>query len=406
MHQVPFAAQAGAFASAFASAFSIACLVASVTPTAALADCTLRPTRPAETAFNARAMAALVAALPPAPSGVVATDARPFDFKNPPGIYEVLCEGSKEGEFSITARRQYIRRHSEAERKYWSARYDDITAQFHALKKLPPERLAEQQQLRQQSNAAWQAMRDAEKAGDKAGAQAGNARYRGLRDQADAMNAQHEAGVQAQTRELHQRRTAIDLENQRVDVVIGMNLQRLPRAAEGTVVGSHGAASTGKSAGLKVHNIAWSASGGDGPLRQALTAALERSRLQALLGQPLPSEAASEALALAAKAAPPEVPDLQSSVQAGVAANTASAGPASAGTGAAPPSAVAAAATAPPVALPAAPPVASQVAPVAPAAPATTQTTQAPPPAQPPPAPSALKKASEAVNGLRGLLGR
>ena len=382
MHLIPFAARTAACTAArtgaCAAAFAAACLVAGMTPTAAWADCTTRPTRPAETAFNARAMAALVAALPPAPSGVVATDARPFDFKNPPGIYEVLCEGSKEGEFSITARRQYIRKHSEAERKYWSARYDDITAQFHALKKLPPERLAEQQQLRQQSNAAWQAMRDAEKAGNKEAAQAGNARYRSLRDQADAMDAQHASGVEAQTRELNQRRTTIDLENQRVDVAIGMNLQRLPQPDKGTVVGSHGAASAGKSSGLKVHNIAWSASGGDGPLRQALAAALERARLQELLGQALPGEAASEALAMAAKAAPPVVPDLPESLQAGVAATTASAGPAAPA----------------PVAAPQTPPVA-QAAPPA----------QAPPPAQAA-APSPLKKASEAVNALRGLLGR
>ncbi len=82
-----------------------ACAAACLASAAAFADCESRPARPAETAFNARAMAALVAVLPPAPAGVVAVGARPFDFKSPPGIYEVLCDFSKESEFSITARR-------------------------------------------------------------------------------------------------------------------------------------------------------------------------------------------------------------------------------------------------------------------------------------------------------------
>ena len=342
--------------------FAVACL----TSTAAFADCELRKTRPAETAFNARAMAALVAALPPAPAGVVAVDAKPFDFKNPPAIYEVLCQGSKEGEFSITARRQYTRKHSEAERKYWSAQYDAVTAQFHALKKTPPDKATEQQVLRQQSNAAWQATRDAEKAGDKTAAQASDEKYRSLRNQADAIDAQHVASVKTQLSELDRRRIAIDLERQQVEVVVGMNLQRLPTANERAVVGSHGAASPGKSVGLRVHNLAWSAVGADGTLRQSLAAAMNGARLQALVGQPLPSEAESEAVA--AKATPTLVPDLPASALAGA-------------TIAATPTTTAPTATA-----------------TATAAPAT-------PPAQPPAA-EPVKKAAEAVNLLRGLLGR
>ena len=354
--------------------FAVACLAS----TAAFADCTLRATRPAETAFNARAMAAVVAALPPAPAGVVAVDAKPFDFKNPPAIYEVLCQGSKEGEFSITARRQYTRKHSEAERKYWSAQYDRVTAQFHALKKTPPDKAAEQQLLRQQSNAAWQATRDAEKAGDKTAAQASDAQYRSLRDRADAIDAQHQASVKPQLSELDQRRIAIDLERQQVDVVIGMNLQRLPRPGSDDTGGIHdafGAASPGKSAGLKVHNVSFSVRGPDGPLRQALAAVIDRARLQALLGQPLPSEAESEAAA--AKAVPTRVPDLPASALAAAAAPTTTTATATTAT-------AATAATAAPAA------------PGAPAAPATPAT----PPAEP------IKKAAEAVNLLRGLLGR
>ena len=357
-----------------------ACLAACLTSTAAFADCELRKTRPAETAFNARAMAALVAALPPVPAGVVAVNTKPFDFKNPPAIYEVLCQGSKEGEFSITAQRQYVRKHSEAERKYWKAQYDRVTAQFHALSKTPPDKAAEQQLLRQQSNAAWQAMRDAEKAGDKTAAQASDAKYRSLRDQADAIDAQHKDGVQSQLSELDRRRIAIELERQQVDIVLSMNRQRLTRPNSDDSGGIHdafGAASPGKSAGLKVHNVSFSVRGPDGPLRQALAAAIDRARLQALLGQPLPSEAESEAAA--AKAVPTRVPDLPASALA-AAAPTATTTTATAATAATP-------------------------APAAPAAPATPATPPAPSPA-PPPSAEPVKKAAEAVNLLRGLLGR
>ena len=346
--------------------------------TVAFADCTSRKTRPAETAFNARAMAALVAALPPAPAGVVTVDAKAFDFKNPPAIYEVLCEGSKEGEFSITARRQYVRKHSPAERSYWSAQYDAVTAQYQALKKTPPDKAAEQQVLHQQSNAAWKAMRDAEKAGDKTAAQANDEKYRSLRNQANAIDAQHEASVQPQLSELAQRRAAIDLERQRVDVEISMNLQRLPTANASAVVGSHGAASPGKSVGLKVHNVAWSAVGADGTLRQTLAAVLERARLQALVGQPLPSEAESETVA--ANATPTPVPDLPASALAGTTAATA----ATASVTASPTTTTAAAAA---------------------AVPATPATPSAQPPA-PPAAAEPVKKAVETVNKLRGLFGR
>ena len=226
-------------------AAAAACVAPGLASSAAWADCETRKTRPAETAFNARAMAALASALPPAPVGVVAVDALPFDFKNPPGIRAVLCDGSEEGEFSITARRQYVRKPSEADRTHWSARYDRVTAQFHALKKTPPE-----------------------KAGDKAAVQASDEKYRSLRDQADRIDAPHQDSVRPQLSELDQRRIAIDLERQQVDIMLSMNL--------------------GKSVGLKVHNDSFGVVGADGTLRQAL------------VGKPLPSEAGPEAAAATA----------------------------------------------------------------------------------------------------------
>ena len=161
--------------------------------------------------------------------------------------------------------------------------------------------------------------------------------------------------------------------------MIAMNLQRLPAASERAVVGSHGVASPGKSVGLKVHNVAWSAVGADGTLRQALAAAMERARLQSLVGQPLPSEA--ESSAVAAKTMPPVVPDLPATALA------AAPGPGPATTTAATPGALTAATVKP-----------ARAAPAAPAAPAT-------PPAQPTAAESA-KRAVDAVNQLRGLFGR
>ena len=379
-----------------------ACMAACMASSAAFADCTLRATRPAETAFNSRAMAALVAALPPLPAGVVEVDAKPYDFKQALAIREVLCEGTKEGEFSVTARRQYIRKHSESERRQLQAQYDALTAQFHALNKTPPDKAAEQQTLRQQSNAAWQAMRDAEKAGDKTAAKVSDEKYRSLRNQADAIDAQHEASVKPQTRELDQRRIAIDLVSQKVDIVIGMNLQRLPMASDRAVVGSHGTASPGKGVGLKVHNVAWSAVGADGPLRQALAAAIDRGRLQALVGRPLPQEAESEAVA--AKATPTVVPDMPAGAGAGTGTGAATAiAPASTST-----STSITTKTTTTTATPGSTrTTATERAEAAPA------TAPAPPPAAPPAAPAVVtppaepvKKAAEAVNLLRGLLGR
>lgn len=347
---------------------------------AAFADCTSRKPRAAETAFNSRAVAALHAALPPLPAGVEQVGGRAHDFKTTAEVQEILCDFSKEGDFSVWAKRTYLRKHSEAERRRTEAQYDHATAQFHALKKTPADKAVEQQALRQRSNAAWQATRDAEKAGDKAAAQVHDAEYRSLRNQADAIDAQHVASVKPRLDELHQRRTAIDLASQRVEIVLGINLQRLPGTPAADTGGAWGAASPGKSAELKVHNLVFSVNGTAGPLRQALAAAVDRAYLQSLLGKPLPSEAQSEALAVRATPA----------VVAEIAATAGSESADAAGT-----HATAAPAAGPARTAPIAAPPAAQAASPSPA---------------PPPADSAaaepVKKAAEALNKLRGLLGR
>lgn len=337
-------------------------------PFVAAADCTARKPKAAEVEFNVLAMAALAAALPPLPAGVQMRGGTSYDFKSAPDVYEVLCDFSKEGDFSISTRRSYVRKHTEAERKYWDTQYDALQTQAGVLRKLPAEKVAQEQALRQQSNAQWQATRDAEKAGDKAAAQARDAQYRALRNQADAIQIAHEAGVKPQLDELNRRRTGIDLAEQRVEIVIAMNLQRLPTANDRSVVGSHGAASPGKSVGLKVNNVVWSVGGTDGSLRQALAGAIDRARLQALVGAPLPTVAQSEAFA--AKAAPVSVAELP---------------------GAAPGTAAAPAAQAE---------VAAAAAPAAPQSPSAL-------PASPVNSPTdTARKAVDAVNQLRGLFGR
>ena len=343
-------------------------------PLIAAADCTTRKSKAAEVEFNARAMAALVAALPPAPAGVQMSEDKPYDFKKVPDVYEVLCDFSKEGDFSVSARRNYLRKHTEAERRHWDTQYEALQTQAGALKKLPPEKVAQEQALRQQSNSAWQATRDAEKAGDKAAAQARDGEYRALRNQADAIQTAHDASVKPQLDALNRRRTGIDLAEQRVEIVIAMNLQRLPTANDRSVVGSHGAASPGKSAGLRVSNVVWSVGGKDGSLRQALAGAIDSARLQALVGKPLPSAAESEAFA--ARAVPVSVADLPS------------AAPGAAAAPAAPGAAVAPAAPAE---------VAAAAVPQSPGA--------APAPAVSGPLDTA-RKAADAVNQLRGLFGR
>ncbi len=54
-----------------------------------------------------------------------------------------------------------------------------------------------------------------------------------------------------------------------------------------------------------MNNVVWKAEGSDSPLRAALADAIDRARLQALVGKPLPSVAESQALA--SKAVPATV---------------------------------------------------------------------------------------------------
>lgn len=79
-------------------------------------------------------------------------------------------------------------------------------------------------------------------------------------------------------------------------VSIAINATRLP-ATESALSAAYGAASPKRGAGLKVNNVVWKVDGSDSPLRQALADAIDRTRLQSMVGKPLPTVAESQALA-------------------------------------------------------------------------------------------------------------
>ena len=79
-------------------------------------------------------------------------------------------------------------------------------------------------------------------------------------------------------------------------VSVSINATRLP-AADSGLSAAYGSASPKRSAGLKVNNVVWRVSGSDSPLRHALVNAIDRTRLEAMVGKPLPSVAESQALA-------------------------------------------------------------------------------------------------------------
>jgi hypothetical protein len=77
---------------------------------------------------------------------------------------------------------------------------------------------------------------------------------------------------------------------------VSINATRLP-AGDAGLSAAYGPASPKSSAGLKVINVVWRVSGSDSPLRKALVDAIDRARLEAMVGKPLPSVAESQALA-------------------------------------------------------------------------------------------------------------
>lgn len=156
-----------------------------------------------------------------------------------------------------------------------------------------------------------------------------------------------------------------ELNYRKAIVSVAINVTRLP-ATDTVPFGAYGSASPNRSAALKVNNVVWRVDGSDSPLRQALAEAIDRTRLQALVGKPLPSVAQSQALA--AQAVPATVP------------GTAAAAPA-----------------APALNVPTTQTATQPVAPTTPSAPAAPGQATASEP---------VKDAVDTVNKLRGLFGR
>jgi hypothetical protein len=85
--------------------------------------------------------------------------------------------------------------------------------------------------------------------------------------------------------------------NSRLAIVeVGMNVRQLP-TGDPALVAAYGSASPKLSAGLRVINVMSRVSGSDSPLRKALADGIDRARLEAMVGKPLPSVAESQALA-------------------------------------------------------------------------------------------------------------
>ena len=108
---------------------------------------------------------------------------------------------------------------------------------------------------------------------------------------------------------LQERRKTFTVEDQRASVRLALNVVKLPPAGAAStgnsVAGAWGTASPNKSAGFKVNNVVWSVGGPETPLRQALAEAIDKAWLQGLLGKPLPTTDASQAVAVKAAAAAP-----------------------------------------------------------------------------------------------------
>ena len=343
-------------------------------PLLAAADCVddVRNPKPAELEFHGRAIAALVAALPPAPLGAKLTGTQ-HDFKRLPAI-GLLCKEQKEGDFTLEASRFYVLELSADEFKRRRAERTAINDQLYALTLLPPDLKAQRDALEQKASAGYAATDAARKAGDQATAKARETEAHGFSQQARDLKKKHGETMQPQADELRKRLDGTDIEGQKAAVRLAMNVTRLPGANLTIPFAAYGAASPGKSAGLKVHNVVWSVGGADGPLRQALAGAIDRARLQALVGKPLPGAAESETYA--ARAVPVTVADLPAGAMPAAPMTTAS--PAAVSTSNA----------------------------ASPAPPAPARQTGSTPPTAPEPAAEPIKKAVDAVNLFRGLLGR
>ena len=285
----------------FTLAHAAAVLLVCTWPMLAQADCVdgVRKPSASESDFHKRAMASLIAALPPAPQGVRVTGVV-ADIKRLPDI-GVLCKDQKSGDFNINASRFYVLDLSEEESNYRRAQRTAISNQLYELAQMPSEQKARRNALQQQAEAGFTATDAARKNRDEATAKARESEAKAFSQQARDMQKAHDDAIRPQTDELTKRRDAIPLAGQEAAVRLHINLAKLPAASSTVPNGIYGVASPTLSASFKVQNLTWLVGGSDTPLRRALADALNKPRLQALVGKSPPGVEESESFVLKAQ---------------------------------------------------------------------------------------------------------
>lgn len=249
----------------------------------ALAECPLRSATPKERDHIARLQASLLAALPAAPAHMALTAA-------PRAHVSDLCQDTAEGEVRVAALATYRYALPQAETDRIAQERAQLEARIKSLQTLPPPLKQEFDALEAQRQEAFRDARRAEKAGDKALASQKYKEAGAFEEQGRAVRKRHLDAVKPQLDELEARR--LDLPPSSADLHV-----RLEANGWGTAARSHetelrlGALPPPKGA-FKVHGLQAIIAGprGADAQRDALIAAFDRARLQALIDQPLPQE--------------------------------------------------------------------------------------------------------------------
>lgn len=276
-------------------------------PDAARADCVdgVRNATPEESAFAARAEAALAAALP---SPIPNSERRGgrYDFSRQPRLS--LCQADQVGAFAVSVGGGYLYKFPKAEADRLYAERKGIEKQIEDAEKLPPERDSEYKQLLAQMKSAYDAAprrsRKDPPFTSEQQAQVDRAMVEGkkLEDAAKKVVTDHVAAVKSRTDVLRAQAKRLESYPQELVVRLAMNVERFPES--NATVATFGAPSARRSGGLAVHNVVVAVEGPDGAARQNLFDAVDKAYLQGLIGQPLPEIEASKARAEQAAQAP------------------------------------------------------------------------------------------------------
>ncbi|MFO0774075.1 MAG: hypothetical protein U0172_05350 [Nitrospiraceae bacterium] len=281
-------------------ACSVATIVLGYTAGLAWADCPsgVREATPGELTFAAKAEAALAAALP-APIPNSERRGAPYAFTPKPSLS--FCKGEAEGAFTPGFSGSYLYKFPKADADRLYAEQKAILKQIDELEALPPEKQAEQKQLWADMRTAYDAApRRSRKdppftAEQQAEVNRANAEGKKFEDAAKKLVTDHQASVKSKTDPLREQAKRLETGPQELAVRFGMNVARFPDA--GPNLATFGTPASGKSAGLRIHNIVVEVAGPDGAARQALFDAVDKGYLQGLIGQAPPDIDASKSRA-------------------------------------------------------------------------------------------------------------